>query len=142
MQMTQPNKCILNYMQNIIGIHLKFYHILFYALYIVYYSRKNKCKTQRQPKYYHSFLKETTKRQQQGHLNSIQVGSNECYLLLQQRAAHCTEITKPHEIIVNTFFVSVSVSFCMFSCSKGHLIRAYLGSIKMPYYYPLFCTIS
>ena len=30
---------------------------------------------------------------------------------------YSTGITKPHEIIVNTFFVSVSVSFFMFPCS-------------------------
>ena len=37
-------------------------------------------------------------------------------------------ITKPQEIIVNTF--SVSVSFCMFLCSNGHSIRA-----SLPKYY-------
>ena len=41
-------------------------------------------------------------------------------------------ITKqPPEVIVN--FFSVSVSFCMFSCSTGYLIRAYLVLIKWPY---------
>ena len=37
-----------------------------------------------------------------------------------------TAITKPPEI---HFSVSVSVSFFVFPCSKGHLIRAYLDTI-------------
>ena len=48
---------------------------------------------------------------------SIQVGSNVGYLL--QEVGYCTEITKPHESIVNIFF-------CMFPCSKRHSIRVYL----------------
>ena len=42
----------------------------------------------------------------------------------------CTAgIPKPHEIITYFFSVSLSVSFCMFPCSKGHFIRAYLDTI-------------
>ena len=37
-----------------------------------------------------------------------------------------TTITKPPEVIVYKFFVSVSVSF---SCSKGQEVRAYLDII-------------
>ena len=40
-----------------------------------------------------------------------------------------TGITKPRKIIENTTSLSVPVSFCMFSCSKGLLVRAYLGTI-------------
>ena len=39
-----------------------------------------------------------------------------------------TAITKPPEVIVN---VSVSVSFFVFPCSKGHFVRAYLDTIKI-----------
>ena len=43
-----------------------------------------------------------------------------------------TTITKPPEVIVNKFSVSVSVSFFLFSCSKGQAVRAcYLDTIQM-----------
>ena len=40
-------------------------------------------------------------------------------------------IIKPREIIVNTFSVSVFVSFCLFPCRKVHSIRAYLDNFQM-----------
>ena len=49
--------------------------------------------------------------------------------LLRISELYCAGITKPHEIIVNIFSVSVAVSFSMLPYSKGHLIRAYLDTI-------------
>ena len=44
-----------------------------------------------------------------------------------------TTIPKPPEIIVNKFFFSVSVSFFLFLCSKGHLIsKADLRAVYSP----------
>ena len=43
-----------------------------------------------------------------------------------------TTITQPPEVLLNTFFsVFVSVSFFIFTCSKGHSVRAYLDTIQM-----------
>ena len=53
---------------------------------------------------------------------------NEGYVLLQE-VCYCTGITNLCEIIVYTFSVSVSISFCMFPCSIGHSIGAYLITI-------------
>ena len=56
-------------------------------------------------------------------LNSIQVGSNEDYFLLQ-RVVYCTGITNPLKSQQTLFSVTWFVSFC-----KGHSIRAYLDTI-------------
>ena len=53
---------------------------------------------------------------QKGILDIIWVGTNQGYLLLQG-FTHCTGITKPHEIIVNTFFC-LSVSFHAVKCIR------------------------
>ena len=45
------------------------------------------------------------------------------YSVLQNHETSCN-----HKIL---FSVSLSVSFCMFPCSKGHFIRAYLDTISM-----------
>ena len=37
--------------------------------------------------------------------------------------------TKPPEVIVNKFSMSVSISFFLFLCSKGQVVRAYLETI-------------
>ena len=72
------------------------------------------------------FWKKQKKGIETGLLNIILVGCNEGYLLLQE-VGYCTGITKTHS--TKYFSVSVPVSFCMFSCSKGHSIRAYLDTI-------------
>ena len=60
----------------------------------------------------------------QGLLNSYYVGSKESYLL-SFKELFLNGIMQPPESSLNT----VSVSFCMFPCSKGHLLRAYLDTI-------------
>ena len=40
-----------------------------------------------------------------------------------------TVIAKSHEIIVSKYFFLCLVFFCMFPCSKGFLVRAYLDTI-------------
>ena len=46
-----------------------------------------------------------------------------------------TTIMKPSEVIINIFSVSVSVSFFLFPCSKGQVVRTYLDTILMTLYH-------
>ena len=51
------------------------------------------------------------------------------------KAFTASGITKPHVIMVNTFFVSVSVSFYVFPCSiKGIWLEPTLILFKWPYF--------
>ena len=58
----------------------------------------------------------------------------ECYILSFKELVYNAGITKPPEIITYFFSVSLSVSFCMFQCSKGHFIRIGLHQ-SLPRYY-------
>ena len=48
--------------------------------------------------------------------------------LLSFKELLLSRITQPPEVALNTS-IFVSVSFCMFPCSKGHSVRAYLDTI-------------
>ena len=54
--------------------------------------------------------------------------TKECYLL-SMKELFLSTIRKPPEVLLNKIFVSVSVSFFLFPCSKGQAVRAYLNTI-------------
>ena len=115
-------------MQNIIGIHLKFYHILFYALYTVY-SRKNKRKTQRQPQILPFFSERDNKMTAIRSFKGRQSLMNAIYCL--SRALR-TVLKSPNLMKLLKIFFRLCVCFFLYvsTCSKGHSIRFYLDTIQ------------